>query len=303
MTPRTGPDYVQFYPTLRCNMACDFCFNRPLPSLDDMSLDSFRRMLDRLPPTVKAIDIIGGEPTLHAALADMIREAGERGYAVNMSSNGTNPEMLRGIAISCPAANLGVSINDREILSALSSLVRAHRVAVKTVYSDRLDAAFLKEVLSLNPKKFYLIYRDAVEPEHLSETVPFPEFLDAIRRMQPAPGTVYCSGFLPDSAFPELETVRCPAGTTKLGILPDGSVYPCNLLFGRPELLLGNILVQSFADIWHHPSLDFFRFYSANCCPRRGCTLHSRCHGGCPAHGLFHAGNPAAADPRCSRRT
>ena len=63
---RTGPDYIQLYPTLRCNRACEFCFNRSLPSVEDMSPAAFRETLDVLARiSVGTLDIFGGEPTMH----------------------------------------------------------------------------------------------------------------------------------------------------------------------------------------------------------------------------------------------
>src|SRR4249920_391990 len=92
---RKGPDYIQFYPTLRCNKACDFCFNRSMPQAEDMELSAFMKMLDvltRIP--VKTLDIIGGEPTMHADIIGFVREATQRGLFVNISSNGSNLNVL-----------------------------------------------------------------------------------------------------------------------------------------------------------------------------------------------------------------
>jgi radical SAM protein with 4Fe4S-binding SPASM domain len=114
---------------------------------------------------------------------------------------------------------------------------------------------------------------------------------------------VYCSGFLPDiEHYPELSQTRCPAGTTKLGVMPDGSVYPCNLFFGKKEFFLGNILTDPFESIWSHEVLAFFRSVTENPCLVRHCTVRSECHGGCPAHSLFITGDLAAPDPRCDNR-
>jgi radical SAM protein with 4Fe4S-binding SPASM domain len=111
---------------------------------------------------------------------------------------------------------------------------------------------------------------------------------------------VFCSGFLPDlEQYPQLLKARCPAGTTKLGIMPDGSVYPCNLFFGKEEYRLGNILSDPFDAIWRHSALAFFRTFSGNRCPRTSCALHARCHGGCPAHSYARFGKHSAPEPRC----
>ncbi|HSB32890.1 MAG TPA: radical SAM protein [Nitrospirota bacterium] len=300
---KAGPAYIQFYPTLRCNKACDFCFNRSMPFAEDMALSDFLKMLEVLERTpVETIDIIGGEPTLHPDIVSFIARARDRGFSVNISTNGTNPAVLGEIMKIGKAVTVGISINDRETLTQVRGFIHRHKPVVKTVYSPGMDRGMIGEILSLGPERFYLIYRDALDARELDATVPFREFKYGIERAfdHQQVGMVYCAGFLPDSErYPELANVRCPSGTTKLGVMPDGSVYPCNLLFGRKEFLLGNILTDPFTGIWHHGRLNFFRTASGNACPDKSCTLHSKCHGGCPAHGLFITGDLAAPDPRC----
>jgi radical SAM protein with 4Fe4S-binding SPASM domain len=302
---RTGPDYIQFYPTLRCNLSCDFCFNRSLSRMQDMTLDDFIVMLDVLKRTlVKTIDIIGGEPTLHPDMVSFIEQAVSQGLSVNLSSNGTNLPMLETISQLRGNINVGISINDRETLERVRGFVQEHKPVVKSIYGTALDPSLVREILLLGPKRFYLIYRDAMDKRELKDTVPFPKYVSDIeKRYGPKQaGMVYCSGFLPDTEkYPQLAATRCPAGTTKLGILPDGAVYPCNLLFGRKEFLLGNILRDPWDSIWNHKALTFFRTYANNPCPQSSCEHHAACHGGCPAHGLLLSSDIAASDPRCMK--
>lgn len=302
---RAGPDYIQFYPTLRCNRSCGFCFNRALPSRPDMSLPDFRLLLDRLPGTVTTLDILGGEPTLHGDIVSLIGMARGRGLQVNLSSNGTDSAVLQDIINAGSGVTIGISINDRKILAQVSGLIRTHKFIVKAVYSKSLNLRLINDILAAGPNCFYLLYRDAVTRADLAETVPFPDFMAAAARIGSGRiGTVYCSGFLPDSQrYPELASVRCPAGTTKLGIMPDGSVYPCNLFFGRPGFLLGNLFADPFERIWRHRSLDFFRSPPPNRCTQTACDFHGTCHGGCPAQALVLTGDLAGPDPRCSVRS
>lgn len=304
---KSAPDYIQFYPTLRCNRSCGFCFNRDLPSVEDMPLEQFRTMLAGLRPRgVRTIDIIGGEPTLHPGILLMVREAEQSGFRTNISSNGDDVETLERILEIGKHTSVGISVNDRETLQKLRAFIGSHHPVVKTVFSPGLDSGMIDDILALHPKRFYLLYRDAMHQEELRSTVPFHRFIETVRsRYSPERvGTVSCSGFLPDTAaYPELSDVRCPAGTTKLGIMPDGSVYPCNLFFGRTAFRLGNVLTDPFERIWTHPALAFFRTFAGNDCPRNTCTIHAQCHGGCPAHSLLLSKSLSGPDPRCVERT
>ena len=261
-------------------------------------------MFDRLNVIgVRTIDIIGGEPTLHPHLIDIVHSASQRGLGVNISSNGTNDAVLEQLLESGSNVSIGISINDREALERLAGFVQKNEVAVKSVFRPSMDEAFIHDILALRPKKFYLIYRDALDRKDLHAIAPFHQFVSVVeeRYGHLQVSTVFCSGFIPDSVpYPELAQVRCPAGTTKLGILPDGSVYPCNLFFGKREFLLGNILTDPFEPIWNHNALAYFRSDPKNNCPKAACALHAQCHGGCPAHGFAYTGTLSAPDPRCA---
>ncbi len=262
-------------------------------------------MLERLKAhSVKTVDIIGGEPTMHPDLVRFVAEATRRGLHVNVSSNGTNIDVLEKILKTGDTVAVGVSINDKETFDKLRGFIQENHPVVKTVFTPSIDFALIADILSLKPKKFYIIYRDAIARAELDEITSFPEFLKMAAQWDPLQtGMVYCSGFVPDPAYPELSIVRCPAGTTKLGVMPDGSVYPCNLFFGKAEFLLGNILADAFETIWNHQVLAFFRSYAENNCPNRSCGLHNECHGGCPAQSFHLSGDLSAPDPRCVGKT
>jgi radical SAM protein with 4Fe4S-binding SPASM domain len=150
---------------------------------------------------------------------------------------------------------------------------------------------------------YFLIFMDAVSPTDLRETISYPEFrcrLETLQRDYPNIQGVVCDGFVPnDQQFPELATARCPAGTTKLSVMPDGSTYPCYLLFRYPEFLLGNIFTDSIDALLTHPMLHFFRTFEGNSCKNKHCVYHADCHGGCPAVSLLLTRDITAPDPRC----
>lgn len=300
---RTAPDYIQFYPTIRCDRSCEFCFNRTMPDVPDMDLKDCRRLFDKVKTIgVHTIDIIGGEPTVHPHIISIISDAISKGFFVNISSNGRDIRLLEEISSIDDKITVGISINDPQTLDRCASLIRRNKLVVKSVFGREMDQGLVKDILALRPKKFYLIYRDAADRKDIEATIPFYQFIEIVQRRYNITdiGTVFCSGFLPDTGnSSELDHVRCPAGTTKLGIMPDGSVYPCNLFFGRKEFLLGNILSDPFDSIWSHSSHVYFRGYSGNPCMQKECELHAQCHGGCPAQSLLVYGDLSASDPRC----
>jgi radical SAM protein with 4Fe4S-binding SPASM domain len=173
---------------------------------------------------------------------------------------------------------------------------------MKTLFKEN-DYEIAEEIITLRPRKFFIIYPDVMHEKMSAYSMPFSEFLHIVNehfRFQTVE-TIFCSGFLPDvEHYPVLSEKRCPAGTTKLGLFPDGSVYPCNLFFGIEDFFLGNILYDSFEKIWNNPRLDFFRVFKRNICPKYSCEIHSSCHGGCPVHSLIHYGSLCRPEPRCT---
>ena len=156
-------------------------------------------MLAKLPNTVRTLDIIGGEPTLHPEIVPLLTAARSADLRVNLSSNGSNLAVLEAIGRTEPDVTIGVSVNDHETLNAVFEFIKAARPVVKTVYSRRIDPELVRRILELGPKSFYYIYRDATGPAGFSETIAFPDFFPAVSRLGLDPSaTVFCSGFLPD---------------------------------------------------------------------------------------------------------
>jgi radical SAM protein with 4Fe4S-binding SPASM domain len=160
-----------------------------------------------------------------------------------------------------------------------------------------------KQYIELSGIEYFLLYMDAVDKKGLVNSVPFYEFylrLVQLRAIYKRLDGVFCSGFIPNKENDHLlKSVRCPAGTTKVSILPDGAVYPCYLFSRYKAFELGNILKQSLKEILQNPILNYFRVFYKNSCPQRACTLFPSCHGGCPAISYIFYKDLDAPDPRC----
>jgi radical SAM protein with 4Fe4S-binding SPASM domain len=303
-----GPDYVQFYPTLRCNLACDFCFNRELPALPDAAPEDFERLLERLQAAgVGTLDLLGGEPTLHPQLEALVAAIAARGMRTTLSTNGRGDLALLARLeerFGSGTLRVGVSVTEPRLPVALRDFIERRRPLVKSVCSRGWELPPAAAGHLAQPgAEYFLIFRDALAVRDLEDCLSYPQYLarlHQLRERHPGAAGVACDGFVPSGeAAGRLGAVRCPAGTTKLAVLPDGSAFPCYLLFSRPEFRLGNLLTDDFATIWEHPRLAHFRTFRGNACPRSDCACHAACHGGCPAVSLLVAGDLAAPDPRC----
>ncbi len=302
--------YIQFYPTLRCNEDCSFCFNRGIPPSADMGMGDMETMLSVLKEAgVRCIDILGGEPTLHPALIPFLDAVRAKGMRSTMSSNGTDVPLLDALSerYEREFLRIGISLNSRNIPDGLHDYIVRRRPILKSVATSRTTIPEIgKRYLALPGIEYFLLYMDAVSAEDLKDTLPFHRFHKELKRLKGVYERldgVFCSGFiLRDGDDPSLKSVRCPAGTAKLSIAPDGSVYPCYLFFRHREFLLGNILRDDFRTIRHSPVLDYFRTSRGNTCPERSCALLSSCRGGCPAVSYIFHGDCDAPDPRCVSR-
>lgn len=93
---------INLFVTYRCNLACPYCFARPLAARHpgDITAQGFAAFLDWASrAAVPAVAFLGGEPTLHPHLAEMIEATTEAGMAAVLFSNGLfSRELARQLA-------------------------------------------------------------------------------------------------------------------------------------------------------------------------------------------------------------
>ncbi|MCF8093961.1 MAG: radical SAM protein [Desulfobacteraceae bacterium] len=305
-----APEYIQFYPTLRCNYSCDFCFNRQLPDTQDITIQGFEKLASVCRRSgIGHIDILGGEPTLHPHIEELIGIISENGLMTTISTNGTRPEILNAVSnrFQGETVRIGISLNEGRMPDGLHEYITGHRPIIKTIFTDRgMAEKTMHPYIKMPGIDCRVIFRDAADQKDLESCTCFESFLyhlEAIKKRYPKTKGVFCGGFIPDTlSNPELAETRCPAGTTKLSVLCDGSVYPCYLFFRYKEFCLGNILEDDFSRIWKHPVLEFFRRFSGNQCPNESCRFYRDCRGGCPAMSYLLYKRLDFPDPRCIKQ-
>lgn len=298
-------EYVQFFPTLRCNKNCEFCFNRenrPFVSLEfpEDKIEEFVNILKR--NNILHLDILGGEPFLYEALEDLVKSALDNEIKVNISTNGSFHEKIEKLLKldKNSMLKIGISINDG-INQSLLDLIKKRKLWIKSVITGKQTPH--REVIKFaknNGIDYYLIYMDAVTGKDLKLSMPFYEFMQLIEELRShyqGIKPVYCKGFTGGD-----KKYRCPAGTEKITVMPDGAVYPCYLLSRFDEFCIGNIFQNSIQDILMSHKLKIFKTSFKNSCHNKLCNLKEKCKGGCVAHSIIHYNDFSKSDPRCNRK-
>lgn len=328
--PLPSPAYVQLYPTLRCNQSCSFCFNRGFPSdsAGDMTWENAILLLEILRGHgIMQIDIMGGEPLLVEWMPEFIRTAIRLEFSVNLSTNGSRAEILLGLKdIASSKLTLGISLEGdtaekHDCLTGSSNfrlavqnlrLLTGHGFdpLAKTVVNTDTKGSLQKIVDILGDigvRRYFLIHMDVLSRDEtvMSKGLGYVEFLACFESLKAANpdreifkvhASCFSSNMLPANA-------RCAGGVLKLSLLPDGSVFPCNLFHTVGDFCLGNIFRDDFSGIWNHRKLVLFRVPRVNTCPRQDCSNLAHCNGGCPAHAYFHFGAANGPDYRCVRQS
>jgi radical SAM protein with 4Fe4S-binding SPASM domain len=315
------PRFIQFYPTFRCNQDCLFCFN-DASQKSEMSVDNALRLLSILTENgIEELDIMGGEPLLLDWMPDFVEGVLDEGIAVSLSTNGSRPDAIRMLGrLRCERLTIGVSLegstevkhnrltraaNFSAVMKSIEELLSSglNPLAKTVVTRETMDD--IQRIADLLKRKgvsrYYLIHMDMLSRGLRSSALGYPEFLSFYEKVRDANPDI--SILKVNASCFEKNTlpkgVRCAGGVRKLAVMPDGSVYPCNLFHHMRSFRLDNVFETVLMELWDDPKLDIFRHTLRNDCEARDCSNHSLCTGGCPAHGYFHCGNPDSVDIRC----
>ncbi|MBI5849022.1 MAG: radical SAM protein [Nitrospirae bacterium] len=322
------PQFIQLYPTIRCNQSCSFCFNASVEYRKDLTPEDALNLLDIMMDLgIHNLDIMGGEPFLLHWMPSFIHEAVNRGIVVNVSTNGSLPEVMEAFrGLNHEKINIGISLEGstahthngltsaahfERAVSSISTLVSMGlNPVVKTVVTKATlpDIQPIIHLLhTMGVKRYYLIHMDLLSKNDSSHqsAISYPDFLDFYYAVRSANRTLEINR-VNASCFEKgslAKGVRCAGGVRKLAVMPDGSVYPCNLFLHAPEFNLGNIFTDKFTTIWSSPKLRYFRTFGGNSCRLKACSNYASCTGGCPAHAFFHGRGLQGTDIRCTDRT
>lgn len=84
--PEMLPARFVFVLTTRCNLRCDFCFQKKRPLSQAMTVEEWVRVVDQLPEYAR-VTMTGGEPLLFPGLRNILRRAARK-HPCNLITNG-----------------------------------------------------------------------------------------------------------------------------------------------------------------------------------------------------------------------
>jgi radical SAM protein with 4Fe4S-binding SPASM domain len=316
--------YIQLYPTTRCNQQCAFCFNTEHKPYKDLSYDHALDLLHILSEhNIREIDIMGGEPLLVPWMPAFVHEAIRRQFRINVSSNGSFSEMVEKIGhVRSDRFTMGISLEGsseeshnsvtrsdhfNQAVENIKKLVALDAEPVVKTVITKSSLHDIQNIINLvrncGVKQYYLLHMDLLSRNAglREEALSYPEFILFFQKMRDENsdmqiGCVHASCFQTEALPPDR---RCTGGLRKLSMLPDGSVFPCNLLHGFEQFYLGNIFRDNFTSFWRHPGITLLKTHGKKECNRLDCDHYAHCSGGCPAHCLYHFGTTQGMDIRC----
>ena len=300
-----------------CPMNCKYCFRKYFPNKykDRLNLEVIKQLITDLRSLgCLTINISGGEPGAFPELTRQIgedaRDKGFENISVSTCGYGLDERVLRGWKeAGITYLNLSLDTMDEEVQDRISGRKGAWKMAVRatelackmglqvransTSYQEALPsiealAEFGKKVGVYKSRYNPLLASadlQAVSPQDIRKIV------ERVDKLEEKGYNVYCP-VEPLLKLPDF--MICAGGITKAVVEVDGSVGACQFLGSYPEPA-GNILEESFIDIWTKGKWDYYRAdleKRTMAEPCRSCKERPYCISYCLAYAWSLLGDP-----------
>jgi radical SAM protein with 4Fe4S-binding SPASM domain len=308
---RNIPLYALIELTHRCNLRCCHCYLPSNESLDELSTDQFKEILDQMADAgTLFITFSGGEVFLRDDFFEIATYARKKNFAISILTNGTLidegvADRIRSlyplsVEISIYGANsnlhdgiTGVKGSFDKSINAIRLLKeRDMRIKIKTpLMKQNFDR--YKKIISLADKlKVRYEFDPAICPKLDGSHMPLEyrlgehELLKIFSEplLNPEIIEINEEKFHPRD---QSEFLMCGAGKTTCVISPDGDIYPCIVL----RIPLGNLREQTFSEIWlssENRKIRGINFQDLRVCTH--CDLLAYCNR-CPGIALLEDGD------------
>jgi radical SAM protein with 4Fe4S-binding SPASM domain len=308
----TAPLRMDMALTFRCQNNCIHCYAGGPHETPEMTTQQWKQAIDRLSSIgVFILTFTGGEPTLRGDLPELLLYAQNKGMVTGLITNGRNLKdkayvdalekagldfvqvTLESHKPEVHGAMTASAGSWKETVTGIRNAVNSQiYVTTNTTLSKHNVAGFLDTVdfiKGLGVDAFgcnSLIYSgkaNEVSQQFALTIDDLNVLLPKIRDKAQLLGlkflwytpTQYCQF---DPVQHGLGVKFCTAALINMCVAPNGDVYPCQSYFES----LGNILTDSWSNIWNHPTAKAIRSraYAPEKC--RDCPQLQVCGGGCP---------------------
>lgn len=272
--PLQTPYSIYFFPTNLCNFRCCYCAHAQGAGVfeeryglkpESMSLETFRRALNqigRFPGRVKVFNFSGqGEPLLNRELPEMIEYAAGSGAAerleiitnASLLDHGLSDRLVKA-GLDCIRISLqGMSAGKYKTISGWTIDFERFVDEIRYLYLHRKQCRVFVKVMDISldegeEEKFYWTFDGISDRMYIERCKPVYDGVEATKDL--GTGTDrYGRSHRP--------RMVCPLPFYMLGILPDGTVSPCETIY--VPRVLGNVWSDDIVDLWNGDQMRSFR--------------------------------------------
>ena len=278
--------------TYRCNAKCYMCNTWQHPSKPE---DEFKpELVEKLPEGLDFINITGGEPFLRDDLDQIIEKALTKSKRLVISTNGYFTDRVTRLAerfgnrIGIRISIEGLPAANDELRGIKNGFDHGLRTLTNLMAMGIKDVGFGITASDRNAKDMIELYRlaDAMGVEFATATVHnsyyFHKTDNGVSDQEMVAGEfekiavallktnkpknwfrAYFNMGLARKVRGQKRVLPCEVGTDMFFVDPLGNVLPCN---GSDEpMLMGNLNIQTFAEIWHSAQAERTRELVKNC--------------------------------------
>lgn len=271
-TPRS----VEIHPTRRCNQSCLYCANTSTNSVSELHFSKWLEVINELVMLhATQLTISGGEPLLYPGILDILSLLQKSPIAVSILTNGLLiPSLLENFDF-VPSIKFSISLDStccstHDFYRGKDTCSKAKKAIA--FLSDRgARFAISMTVSSLNIDDIGYVYDFAQNNNAEGLRLGLIENMGSAKYAEICPSSLGYQDlsyqvrkviqeldkdfiiFAEDELSKEPnvdDLIFCSAGTSRLVIAPDGSVFPCVLCFSDENFLVGNVLNETINDMW-----------------------------------------------------
>lgn len=133
---------LQLFITNRCNLRCRACFYAKQLGKEEMSMEEYERHIFSAIDSIDKAILLGGEPTLHNSLEEMLRINHNLGLRTTVYTNGAQLKRLEGINLRGTQLRIGV----HSAISGEKPLSKVERTSLPVTVVYMLDPSNVGEL-------------------------------------------------------------------------------------------------------------------------------------------------------------